>query len=141
MSAMTTLLYELETANRALPLVSAIVRDVVTEFRTLRRLGRKQRALRAETDGDVASLETLRQMGETVDEISLRIEGYLHELDDLGVELRDLETGTIDFPTLLNGEPAFFCWRLGEEHVEWWHAANSGYADRQPLPATARATA
>lgn len=141
MGASTTTLYELETANRALPLVSAIVRDVVSEFRTLRRVGREQRTLRAETDGDVASLETLRRLGQTVDEISLRIEGYMRELDELGLELRDLETGTVDFPTLLNGEPAFFCWRLGEERVEWWHAASSGFADRRPLPAAARATA
>lgn len=141
MSARTTLLYELDNANRALPLVRAIVRDIVGEFRTLRRLGREQRVLRAETDGSHDSLERLRTMGEEVDEISLRIEGYLRELDELSVELRDLETGAIDFPTLLNGEPAFFCWRLGEERVGWWHAASSGYADRRPLPAAVRATA
>ena len=84
--------------------------------------------------GNVVSLERLRALGEEVDEISTRIEGYLHELDDLGVELRDLETGSIDFPTLMNGEPAFFCWRLGEDRVGWWHAASAGFADRQPIP-------
>ena len=134
------LLYEIDTANRVLPLVRAIVRDVVNDFRVLRGAGRQQRALQAHHDDDALTLERIDRLSGQVDEVSSRIEGYLRELEELGIELRDLETGSVDFPTIMNGLPAFLCWRLGEEDVAWWHAASTGYADRQRLPQTARAT-
>ncbi len=134
------LLYEIDTANRALPLVRAIIRDVVNDFRVLRGAGRQQRALRAHHDGDAVTLSRIGKLSSQVDEVSSRIEGYLRELDELSIELRDLETGSVDFPTIMNGLPAFLCWRLGEVDVAWWHAANTGYANRQRLPQTARAS-
>ena len=140
MQRATRLLYEIDTANRALPLVRAIVRDVVNDFRVLRGAGRQQRALQAHHDGDELTLGRIGQLGSQVDEISSRIEGYLRELEELGIELRDLETGSVDFPTIMNGLPAFLCWRLGEQDVSWWHAANTGYADRQRVPEAVRAS-
>ena len=134
MGAARAFLYELETANRSLPLVRSIVHDVVADFRVLRNAGRQQRALQAETDGDYRTLSHLKMLRAQIDEVSSRIEGYLRELDELGIELRDLETGSIDFPTLMHGLPAYLCWRLGEDEVGFWHAANSGFADRQPIP-------
>jgi hypothetical protein len=132
------LLYEIDTANRVLPLVRAIVRDVVNDFRVLRGAGRQQRALQAHHDGDTRTLDRIGRLSDQVDEVSSRIEGYLRELEELGIELRDLETGSVDFPTIMNGLPAFLCWRLGEEEVAWWHAASTGYADRQRLPERVR---
>ena len=128
------ILYELETANRALPLVRAIIHDVVADFRVLRNAGRHQRALQAEHDGDAITMNRLSKLRAQIEEVSTRIEGYLRELDDLGIELRDLETGSVDFPTLMHGLPAYLCWRLGEDEVAFWHAANAGFADRQPIP-------
>ena len=127
-------LYEIDTANRALPLVRSIVRDVVEEFHTLRTAGRQQRALEAEPLADPISRNRLKGLRTHIGESSVRIESYLRELEDLGIELRDLETGLVDFPALVNGEPAFLCWKPGDEDIRWWHAASQGFADRRPLP-------
>lgn len=126
-------LYEVETANRSLPLVKAIVEDVVRDFRLLRTTGRRQRGLQRHFHGDALTAQHIRSLVAEIEEVSGRIEGYLHELDDLGIELRDLETGSVDFPTLMHGTAAYLCWRLGEEEVAWWHAATAGFADRKPL--------
>lgn len=126
-------LYEIDTANRTLPLVRSIVRDLVEEFHALRLLGREQRSLEAArlTNGAApVRIETLRT---EVERSTGRIEGYLRELEGLGIEMRDLETGLVDFPTLMNGEPAYFCWKPGEAEVLWWHAASQGVADRRPV--------
>ncbi len=127
-------LYETDTANRTLPLVRSIVRDVVEEFHSLRAAGREQRALEAETVVSGGAEERLATLRDHVQAASSRVERYLRELDELGVELRDLETGLVDFPTIVNGEPAFLCWRPGEAEVLWWHSASQGFADRRPLP-------
>jgi hypothetical protein len=62
--------------------------------------------------------------------------GYMQllaEVTDMGVILRDPETGLCDFPAVRDGEPVFLCWRLGEERVGFWHSRDAGAAGRQPL--------
>ena len=134
------LFYEIEGANRALPLVRAIVRDVVSEFRVLRGTGRQYRALRAKQHPDAVTRQRIEKLRREVDRITTRVEGFVRELDDLGIALRNVETGSVDFPTIMHGLPAYLCWRLGENDVGWWHAATAGYASRQRLPEETRAS-
>lgn len=129
----TRILFTIEESNQVLPLVRSIVRDVVDDFRRLRTAGRERRALEVEgarRNGD----RRLEALQEEVGSFSGRIEGYLRELSDLGLEVRDLELGLVDFPTLLDGEPAYLSWRLGEPAVAWWHPADKGFTDRAPVP-------
>ena len=134
-------IYDVEGANRILPLVRTIVKDVVGEFKDLRHAGRQQRVLEAESEGAARTKRRIQRLRSKVQDSSTRIEGYLRELEELGIEIRDLETGLVDFPTVMRGEPAFLCWKIGDEAVLWWHAAGQGFADRQPIPAEERAVA
>ena len=54
-------------------------------------------------------------------------------LIELDITLRDIESGLIDFPALVNGRPVWLCWRLGEDDVEWWHELSTGFGSRRPL--------
>ena len=127
-------LFTVEEANQVLPLVRSIVRDVVNDFRELRGAGRERRALEVESAGSRAAARHIEALKDKVNEYSARIEGYLRELSDLGLEVRDLELGLVDFPSLIDGEPAYLSWRLGEEDVSWWHPADKGFSDRAPVP-------
>ncbi len=55
------------------------------------------------------------------------------ELHQLGVILRDLEHGIVDFPHLRDGREVFLCWKLGEEQVRYWHELDAGFDARKPL--------
>ena len=57
----------------------------------------------------------------------------LGELEALGIELKDLEIGLIDFFSLRKGEMVFLCWKQGEPKIGYWHTVEGGYAGRQPL--------
>ena len=57
----------------------------------------------------------------------------LEALNELGVVVRDPETGLIDFPTEREGETVFLCWRLGEDAIAWWHTTDTGFSGREPL--------
>ena len=127
-------LFTVEEANQILPLVRSIVRDVVDDFRGLRGAGRERRALEVETAGSLAAERHIEMLKDRVNALSSRIEGYLRELSDLGLEVRDLELGLVDFPSLIEGEPAYLSWRLGEDRVSWWHPADKGFSDRTPVP-------
>jgi hypothetical protein len=52
---------------------------------------------------------------------------------DLGGEVKDVETGLVDFPSLRRGEEILLCWRLGEKKIGYWHTADSGFAGRRPV--------
>jgi hypothetical protein len=50
-----------------------------------------------------------------------------------GVVLRDPETGLVDFPARREGRDIFLCWRVGEDHVMFWHGTDTGFGSRRPL--------
>jgi len=54
-------------------------------------------------------------------------------LADLGVEVRDVDTGLLDFPSLREGETVLLCWQPGEPAVAWWHGIADGFAGRRPI--------
>ncbi len=55
------------------------------------------------------------------------------DIDQLGVILRDPDTGLVDFASAREGEPIYLCWRLGEERIGYWHARDTGFMGRLPL--------
>ena len=138
MGTLTHTLYGVEQANHVLPLVRSIVKDIVDDFRLLRTAGRERRVLEVEQhgtrEGSLAASKRLESLKDEVSEHSRRIEGYLEELTSLSIEVRDLELGLIDFPALIEGEPAYLSWRLGEDAVGYWHPADCGFTERKPVP-------
>jgi hypothetical protein len=63
-------------------------------------------------------------------------EGLRATLDDLqalGVLVKDLDSGLVDFPADRGGELVLLCWQLGEERIDWWHRPQDGFAGRRPL--------
>jgi len=72
--------------------------------------------------------------------LRMRMQGVIDQMqagvvriDELGVTLRDIESGLIDFPALVTGRQVWLCWRLGEGDIAWWHELSTGFEGRQPL--------
>ncbi|HEX4527740.1 MAG TPA: DUF2203 domain-containing protein [Gaiellaceae bacterium] len=57
----------------------------------------------------------------------------VERLDELGVTLKDLDLGLLDFPSERGGEEVLLCWHVGEESVSTWHGLEEGYAGRKPI--------
>jgi len=57
----------------------------------------------------------------------------LAEMDEIGVQVKDLEKGLLDFPSLMDGKDVLLCWKLGEKKIEYWHLPEDGFAGRKPL--------
>lgn len=54
-------------------------------------------------------------------------------IQGMGIELKDINSGLIDFPAERDGRVVYLCWRYGEGDIESWHDLNAGFAGRQPL--------
>ena len=57
------------------------------------------------------------------------------EIEEIGVQLKDLEQGLLDFPCVIDGKTVLLCWKLGEKEIGYWHAPEDGFAGRKPLDA------
>jgi len=55
------------------------------------------------------------------------------EIESNGCVVKDLEKGLVDFPSIVNDEQAFLCWKLGEPGIRFWHRMDEGFAGRKPL--------
>ena len=50
-----------------------------------------------------------------------RVRESIAEIDFIGVQVKDLEAGLLDFPCRLDDEVVLLCWRMGEPAIEHWH--------------------
>jgi hypothetical protein len=58
----------------------------------------------------------------------------VEELQGLGLLVKDLDRGLVDFPALRGDEEVLLCWQVGEDEVAFWHGVDEGFAGRKPLP-------
>ena len=116
--------------------VVADARPVLEELRDDReRVAEVQARLQRhrENNGSAEHAEELAEQEQELREIVRRMQRDVAQIDEWGITLREISTGLIDFPALANGRPIWLCWRLGEGDIEWWHEANVGFDQRQPL--------
>lgn len=57
----------------------------------------------------------------------------VEKLEELGVQLKDLDLGLLDFPSWREGHAVLLCWHVGEDSVAFWHGLEDGYAGRKPI--------
>ena len=62
-----------------------------------------------------------------------RVRETIAEIDAIGVQVKDLDTGLLDFPCRLDDQVVLLCWRMGEPAIEHWHAMDGGFKGRQPV--------
>lgn len=93
------------------------------------RLTERLRAAELDEGADPAVASVLRAR---IRAIVDQMEGAVGRLDDWGIVLRDIRSGLLDFPALVEGRRVWLCWRLGEDAVAWWHETTTGFEGRQP---------
>jgi hypothetical protein len=120
-------------ANAMLPLVRAIVKDITTLAEELSE--RQQRLVRVRERGEQtpAHEEEWKNVQEEMEHGQERLEEYVHELNNLGIQLKDYFVGLIDFPCMMAGREVLLCWKQGEPEVGFWHEVDAGFAGRQKL--------
>ena len=62
-----------------------------------------------------------------------KISQAINEIHETGCVVKDLDEGLVDFPSLRDGQEVYLCWKLGEEHIGYWHGLSEGFAGRKPL--------
>lgn len=129
--------FSVASANQTLPLVRAIVSDIVELFPEVRdREDRMKRILRgrpSDARPDDPYSEEVEQVRQELERDVARLQGYIDELRELGVEFKDPVMGLVDFPARRNGKEVCLCWKLGEPSVDFWHTMEDGFQGRRSI--------
>lgn len=62
-----------------------------------------------------------------------RLDTLIHQILDTGVQIKDINIGLLDFPSLRDEHEVYLCWKYGENDIAFWHEIDAGFAGRQPI--------
>ena len=137
--------YDIDDANAAIPVIDGIVAILREQRAELVRLRDEVLATGSGGEGAPAAVTAPTGAGEApisndLRVVRLRMQGLIDQMaagvariDGLGLTLRDIERGLVDFPALVSGRQVWLCWQPGEDVIGWWHDLETGFDGRRPL--------
>jgi hypothetical protein len=122
-------------ANSALPEVREVAERLVALRARMRELDVEQRTHLTAIGGNGGGYAAtdLNAAQDELRSLAGAVGACVERLEELGVLVKDLDTGLVDFPALRNGRPVLLCWQVGEDEVAYWHGHADGFAGRRPV--------
>ncbi len=121
--------FTLAEANKTLPLVQRVVRDIVQSHAEATQAKSELENLSSVAAGGKEHLAAQNRLESAM----RRIEDFVDELTEIGCELKDYQSGLIDFIGRHDGHDVCLCWKMGEGEIAFWHECDAGFAGRQPV--------
>jgi len=128
--------FTLDEAQSLLPVLESLLRSAIAGKKVMEEFEAEMQELshRIFLNGgtflDVVPLA--RRKAERV-KAEQRAKDALAEIDSIGVQVKDLEIGLLDFPCEVGGKIILLCWKLGEKSITHWHGTDEGFAGRKPI--------
>lgn len=128
--------FTLEEAQSLLPVLESLLRTAIAGKKVIEEVEAEQQALahRVFLNGgmflDVVPLA--RRKAERM-KAEQRATDALAEIDSIGVQVKDIDIGLLDFPCEIEGQIILLCWKLGEKSITHWHGTQEGFAGRKPV--------
>ncbi len=111
-----------EEAKRTLPLVKNIVKDILDYSFQIRTIAESLK----ENPSENPEIQSLMD----------KLEFFMQELEELGCFYKDwsFSVGLVDFPSIIDGEEVFLCWRSDEHDIIYYHSIQEGFSGRRLIP-------
>jgi len=128
--------FTLEEAQSLLPVLESLLKRAIEGKESAEEVGSGLSELirRIYLSGGMrVDVSTVSKQRAEMEAHLLRVRECIAEMDSIGVQVKDLEAGLLDFPCRLDDEVVLLCWRMGEPSIEHWHTAEQGFQGRQPV--------
>jgi hypothetical protein len=128
--------FTLDEAQSLLPVLESLLRTAIGGKKIMEEVEAEMQALNHRiflnggTHVDVVAVA--RRKAERV-KAEQRAKDALAEIDSIGVQVKDLDIGLLDFPCEVEGSVVLLCWRMGEHSITHWHSTSEGFAGRKPI--------
>lgn len=126
-------LFTLDEARALLPTVRQLLGEIQAAKAEVDARGRDMARLLGATGGNGHLEGDLARARDAVEYAAGDLQDRIAEFEDIGVELKGVDEGLCDFPSLREDRVVYLCFRLGEDDIEYWHELDTGFAGRQPL--------
>ncbi|MGD0158177.1 MAG: DUF2203 domain-containing protein [Terracidiphilus sp.] len=128
--------FTLDEAQSLLPVLESLLKRAMEDRRSAQIVesGLNELAQRIYLTGgmQVNPANVARQRAEVEAHLK-RVRESIAEIDAIGVQLKDLDSGLLDFPCRVDDQVVLLCWRMGEPAIEHWHTVEAGFQGRQPV--------
>jgi len=128
--------FTLKEAQTLLPVLRALLERAIAAKKEAEEAEQKMAALARKIQLAGGMLVDVRRAAQKLavhQHAVQRCNDAAQEIDAIGVQVKDLDTGLLDFPFQLGGEIVLLCWKLGEQDIGFWHSTDDGFRGRQPL--------
>ena len=128
--------FTLDEAQSLLPVLESLLKRAVEGKRAADLIQERLQELNRKiflTGGLLVDVARVRRQRSSMEQHVQQAKDSLDEIDAIGVQVKDLDTGLLDFPCEVNGETLLLCWKMGESRIDYWHTMDSGFRGRQPI--------
>jgi hypothetical protein len=128
--------FTLDEAQTLLPVLESLLRSAISGKKIMEEVEAEMQALNHRiflnggTHVDVVAVA--RRKAERA-KAEQRAKDAIAEIDSIGVQVKDLDIGLLDFPCEVEGSIVLLCWRMGERSITHWHSTEEGFAGRKPI--------
>jgi hypothetical protein len=128
--------FTLDEAQSLLPLLESLLKRAIESKRDAQqveeRLGELGRRIYLAGGMRIDVAEVGKQRTEMEGHLQ-RVRESISEIDSIGVQVKDMDSGLLDFPCKVDDQVVLLCWRMGESTIEHWHTIEDGFKGRQPV--------
>ena len=128
--------FTLDEATTLLPVLRALLKRAMERKRLIEDVEKEQQDLRHRvllSGGLLVDVAVVARRRAERDKATQDIKDAIAEIDSIGVQVKDLDIGLLDFPCSVDGEIVLLCWKYGEEKIEFWHGMEEGFRGRKPI--------
>ena len=128
--------FTLEEATTLLPVLQALLRRAMEGKRLIEDVEKEQQDLRHRvllSGGLLVDVPVVARRRAERNKATQDIKDAIAEIDSIGVQVKDLDIGLLDFPCAVEGEIVLLCWKYGEEKIQFWHGVEEGFRGRKPI--------
>jgi hypothetical protein len=128
--------FTLLQAEQLLPSVEQAIREAIAlkaEYQDAETKIQKATQRIVMLGGSMGSRDLIAGERERRNRSGTALNAAIERIQEFGCQVKDLDTGLIDFPTLYRGREVLLCWKLGETGISYWHGLEDGFRGRKPV--------
>lgn len=128
--------FTLEEAHKLLPILKSLLKKAMDARQRVHQNENAARDLKHRillSGGLLVDVAAAARNRAEVVKACQEIKDAAAEINAIGVQVKDLEIGLLDFPCVVEDEIVLLCWKHGEERITHWHGLDEGFAGRKPI--------
>jgi hypothetical protein len=128
--------FTLDEAQSLLPVLESLLKKAIEGKQRLQEIAEESQELATRillSGGFLVDMTAAKARKEREQRTLQGVKDAVSEIISIGVQVKDLDIGLLDFPCLVDGETILLCWKLGEEKIGYWHNLTEGFKGRKPI--------